>query len=465
MDLKEKYKIDAAFELLQRDSKYVYADYKNGNWFRTNTSGCELLKKFDGKSTADQVIKDYADKSGFPYSAITTRITSFIDRAIERKLLLKENENHVDISTDFSAYPVDLWIHVTDKCNMHCPFCYSSSGDKGVKKLDKTKIISFVEKIPADERKNIIISGGEPLLYEELPELVKELKTLGFHTTVISNGTVESEKYDAIIPYIDTLQISIDGPVESVYEKTRGKGNFEKAVRTLDHAHEAGVKNMVVSFTSNKFNIDHIQEMPEFARIHHVNHLHITKIIPSGRANDIMDKIVPTAEEFGAAIHRLAEAVKAANKKIEAVREDEEAFLPAEKRTRDLTFTVSSDPVAKVVQQTKITTCSLGCGTLSIGYDGKIYPCGCLQLEKLVIGNIDEDVTEIMKRGHKLGCDHSVDNPAMSECYDCKYKYICGGGCRACANSYGNIKGKDPMCDFYIKRIEGVIWESKFENI
>lgn len=456
----KKYRLDPEFELIERDRKYLYVDYANGNWFRTNGTGTELLSMFDGSYTVDEIIKKYSEQNGFPQVLLEKRIIPFFSCALERKLLLDETEQHKTISTEFSAYPNDLWIHVTDMCNMHCPFCYSSSQSSGKQQLEVEKVLKFVSKIPYDHRKSIILSGGEPLLYPELPELVKELKAMNFRITVISNGTIEHEKYDAIIPYISALQISIDGAEDKIYQNTRGKGNYMKAVSTLDHAFEYGMRNIVVSFTTNKYNIDTIQDMAEFARLHHVNHLHITKIIPSGRANDIMDKIVPTAAEYSAAINRLSTALIVTNQKIEAIHHTEEIFFDEDQQTKFITLTVSSDPIRKVLQQTKITTCSLGCGTLSIGYDGKIYPCGCLQVSDLALGTLDDPIDLIMERGHALGCALSVDNPEVNECYACKYKYICGGGCRACARSVGNIKGKDPICEFYIERIEKVMWDS-----
>lgn len=460
MKFEEKYRINHEYELEVRDSKYLYTDLKNSNWFRTNRTGSELLGRFDGKCDVKTFIENYAMENGFPYSIVEPKITPFLQKAIDVKLLLKEGEEHTVLQTDFSKYPNELWIHVTDICNMHCPFCYSSSSSMGRKKLDINKILCFVEKIPYDKRENVIISGGEPMLFPELPELVRELKAMNFRITVISNGTVGHERYGEILPYLNGLQISIDGSTEEIYENTRGKGNFSKAVNGLKLAYELGVSNLVVSFTTNNFNIGDIHNMAKFARIHHVNHLHITKIIPSGRASDIMDKIVPTAEEYGLAIQRLSEAVIRENKRIATIRETEEMFFDEDDKTRFITFSISSDPIRKTMQQTKMTTCSLGCGTLSIGYDGNIYPCGSLQHHSLKLGSLDDDIENIMKRGHCLASDYSIDNEEMSECFKCKYKYICGGGCRACAKANGNMSGKDPMCDFYISRIESVMWDS-----
>lgn len=458
--LNEKYKMDECFDLEVREDKYLYTDLVNGNWFRTNGSGSEFLQKFDGTLNIRTVIEQYAKENGFPSEFIEKKMTPFLQRAIDRKLLIRDTEEHITIQNDFSEYPNDLWIHLTDTCNMHCPFCYSSSGDKGIQKLDLGNVIRFVEKIPYEKRNGIIISGGEPFLYPDLPELVKELKALAFKITIISNGTAGNDKYKDVLPYINALQISVDGSTEEIYQCTRGKGNFPKVVKSLNLAHELGVRNIVVSFTTNKYNIDDMANMADFARRNHVNHIHITKIIPSGRANDIMDKIVPTAEEYAVAIQKLGRAIIQTNNYITMLHESDEAFLPEEGKTRFVAMTVSSDPVRKTLQQTKISSCSLGCGTLSIGFDGNIYPCGCLHHDYTKLGTIEEDINAIMERGHRMGLEYSVDNPELSDCNVCRYKYICGGGCRACADSTGNMKAKDPMCDFYIHRIEEVMWNS-----
>lgn len=464
VDFDKKYRMDDCFAVEERDGKYLYTDLENGNWLRTNESGRNVLNLFDGTRTLREVIDRYAEQEAFPSSVIEKKVVPLVDRAVQRRLLLKEGDTHQNLSTEFRTYPNELWIHVTDKCNMHCPFCYSSSGADGARILEPAKILHFVSGIPHEERRSIIISGGEPLLYPYLSELLREIKAMDFEITVISNGTMEKDKYDQILPYLDALQISIDGPTEEVYSKTRGQGNYDKAISTLDYVHGKGLKNLIVSFTTNNFNISTMQDMPEFALKHHVNHIHITRILPSGRANDIMDKIVPTEKEYGEAIGRLGLAIIAINKRIEMIRETEEILLDDDEKTKFITFTTSSDPVRKTLSQTKMTTCSMGCGTLSIGYDEKVYPCGCLQHESLAMGTIDDPIDTIMALGIEMGKKYGIENPEMKECYDCKYKYICGGGCRACAYAAGNMQGKDPMCEFYKERIQKTMWESPVQN-
>lgn len=76
-------------------------------------------------------------------------------------------------------------------CNMRCPFCHNASlVTKAASQptLPPEEIISSLAK-----RKNILegvcISGGEPTLYPDLPDLIKEIKALGFHVKLDTNGT------------------------------------------------------------------------------------------------------------------------------------------------------------------------------------------------------------------------------------------------------------------------------------
>lgn len=460
LDQNNIYYLDEKFEINNKGSEFLYIDYENSNWFRTNSTGNMILSKFDGIKNVNEIIESISEVLDFPNNVLMNLFIPFITRAIERKVLLKKGEQHVILDSPFCDYPNDLWIHVTSKCNMNCPFCYSSSGITGSVNLNCNDIIKFVEKIPKEKRKNIIISGGEPFVYTDLKRLVKELKTMGFKITIITNGTAGNHDYPEVLKYIDTLQISIDGSTPEYYEYTRGKGNYQKAVDSLNLAHQLGMRNIVISFTSNSFNIEDIVNLPRFAYDNHVNHIHITRIIPSGRANEIMDKIVPTSNMYKNAITRLSKSILDINSEIKIKRDTEEMILSEDDKTKFITMSVSSDPISKVIEQTKISTCSLANGTVSINYDGKVYSCGCLHLENLFLGTIYDDINEIMERGQVLSNKFCVDNEAMTECFKCKFKYICAGGCRACANAAGNIQGIDPVCDFYKERILETMWNA-----
>jgi len=91
-------------------------------------------------------------------------------------------------------YPNEIAVTLfTFGCNMRCPFCHNpelviSENKNNQKKYSLDEIISFLKK-----RKNkltgVCISGGEPLIHEEIVDVITEIKKLGFKVKVDTNGT------------------------------------------------------------------------------------------------------------------------------------------------------------------------------------------------------------------------------------------------------------------------------------
>jgi Fe-coproporphyrin III synthase len=81
-----------------------------------------------------------------------------------------------------------IQIHPTLRCNLFCAHCYSSSGPASHTELDREIVLGLV-KDAAQLGYNVVgISGGEPLLYRPLPDVLGEARRQGLATTVTTNG-------------------------------------------------------------------------------------------------------------------------------------------------------------------------------------------------------------------------------------------------------------------------------------
>jgi 7-carboxy-7-deazaguanine synthase len=78
----------------------------------------------------------------------------------------------------------------TSGCNLRCWFCdsYHTSWEPTHAWLDIDAIIARVT--GHGEVEHVVVTGGEPLLYQETAELLDRLSAAGFHTTVETNGTI-----------------------------------------------------------------------------------------------------------------------------------------------------------------------------------------------------------------------------------------------------------------------------------
>ena len=114
----------------------------------------------------------------------------------------------------------------TKGCNFKCPFCHNVSLalNKEIKSIPFDEILEYLEK-----RKNILdgvcITGGEPTLYKELPEIIAKLKELGLKIKLDTNGS-NPRMIKFLIDHnlVDYIAMDIKSGL-SGYSKASGKLN------------------------------------------------------------------------------------------------------------------------------------------------------------------------------------------------------------------------------------------------
>lgn len=466
LDYSKTYIQDKDFEVTQREDKFLYVDYENVNWFRTNDTGNEIISMCNGIDSLEQVVAKIADKYKFNAEFLKKQFEPYISDAIDKNIILevgKEKEALGELK--FSQVPGDIWIHVSGICNLECPFCYSRSGYSENRELDLESLLSFLEGLEEEKRSRVVISGGEPFLFKKLPELVMSLREMKFKDiAVISNGTIGAEMYDKVLPHIKTLQISVDGTVPEYHDLTRGKGSFEKMISKFKLAKAAGANSLVISFTPTKFNIEDLPNIPQFALDHGIDSLHITRLMPVGRGKANMEDIEPDEETYADCMKRFVENYQKVINLIHIKRETEQAMLEEKDKTKYISLTFAGDQTFKIAYRSKRPGCGAGLGSMSINYDGNIYPCASLHNNDYVFGNIRENsIDEVIDNAMKFMKKHCVDN--IPGCSDCKLKYFCGGGCRACALGCNeDILGKDTMCDRYKTAMVEIMLNYEIQN-
>ena len=73
-------------------------------------------------------------------------------------------------------------------CNLKCPWC-----DTDVKKRFSASLDELLAELGQYRAKSVILTGGEPTLVKEMPELVAALKNVGYWVGVETNGTVDAD--------------------------------------------------------------------------------------------------------------------------------------------------------------------------------------------------------------------------------------------------------------------------------
>jgi MoaA/NifB/PqqE/SkfB family radical SAM enzyme len=149
----------------------------------------------------------------------------------------------------FNRVPFYATYNVTFRCNSRCVYCDYWKSDPP--ELNTENALRVIDRMAESGISMLAISGGEPLLRNDLVPLLKRARDSGVVTTLNTSGLIIKEQLAfELAKYVDALTISIDGPPE-IHDKQRGiSGAFERSLRALALYKSAGIKvgiNMVLT--------------------------------------------------------------------------------------------------------------------------------------------------------------------------------------------------------------------------
>jgi MoaA/NifB/PqqE/SkfB family radical SAM enzyme len=166
--------------------------------------------------------------------------------------------------------------YVTLRCNDTCEFCphwqnleyqyirESEREDQKNREAGISEVGPKLKEIRAKGVKTLNITGGEPLLRDDLPELLKLAKELGFTIELTTNGILYAEKGRALAGLVDRLYFSLDYPIAAEHDRSRGVECFHAVMVSLELAKTLGQKPIIL-YTLTRDNIRFLPEMVELA--------------------------------------------------------------------------------------------------------------------------------------------------------------------------------------------------------
>jgi len=147
---------------------------------------------------------------------------------------------------------------VTYNCNLRCKMCPFWKRPSQDSSLEQEKAI--LKQVYDSGACGIAFEGGEPLLRNDLVDILAFSRSLPLHTSLITNGTLLESKIDAIASYINgVVYVSLDG-LEKTHDAIRGvDGSFRKAIRGISAAKEKVA--VTINTTIMAENIDEIESI------------------------------------------------------------------------------------------------------------------------------------------------------------------------------------------------------------
>jgi hypothetical protein len=179
------------------------------------------------------------------------------------------------ICPEHKSHTVLAIVDVTNRCNLRCPICFAHAGAAGyLYEPTKEQIRDIFENLLANRPVSppgLQFSGGEPTVRDDLPELIKMAKELGFHHVEInSNGIkmAESVEYCKTLKAAgaNTVYLQFDGVTPDPYKVARGFDLLPIKKRALKNLKEAGFHSVVlVPVLIGGVNTDQVGEIIRFA--------------------------------------------------------------------------------------------------------------------------------------------------------------------------------------------------------
>jgi radical SAM protein with 4Fe4S-binding SPASM domain len=307
--------------------------------------------------------------------------------------------------------PVIGW-EITRQCNLTCPHCFSAAAKRPHDEMGTQECLSVVDSMAQIGVDLIGWTGGEPLLRDDLEEIITYAGQKGIKSSVTTNAVLLDEK--RIVGLKDAgnraIQISLDGSTPAINGRMRGTTDkeYHKIIEAIRICKKHHVRLTLATLLGEE-NLDDAAEMVNLAKCEGVETIRFCGFTPVGRGKraDVRDRL-----SFNKRMIDLFHFV-------------EDAQLDA---SIMVTFDHSFGPIPPIYQ---FHECMAGREIFYLKGNGDLYPCTSLLQKQFCVGNIRLRPLEEL-----------WNDPA-----DCDNFINCHGACRGATFAHtGDINASFPVC-------------------
>ncbi len=312
--------------------------------------------------------------------------------------------------------PLVVSWNVTRKCNLKCSHCYINAATEELQnELTTEEGKQLIDQISKVSRPLLILSGGEPMLREDIYELIRYGTSQGLRMGLGSNGSLIDDAVAKRLKTagIKTVSISLDSSVPEKHDEFRGvKGSWVNATNAITALKQNNIL-VQVNTTVTLQNHTEIEDIMSQIEQLGVENFHLFFLVPTGRGAKLND-ISPTSYE---------DLIKSTFAKT---------------RRHKLNVRPSCAPqfmrIAKNMgldMRQWVRGCLAGLYYCRIYPNGDVTPCPYLPIK---LGNIREASFSEIWFDSPIFKDLRDFSMLKGKCGVCEHKIVCGG-CRA--RAYG----------------------------
>jgi len=335
--------------------------------------------------------------------------------------------------------PYLVALNLTERCNLACAHCYldarhlKEGGQDELSTTDLKRVLGEIAGVAPEAM--VVLTGGEPTLRPDLPELAEHASGLGLMVVVGTNGmSLTPARVEALQQAgVAGVGISVDSLNPEVHDTFRGlKGAWARAMAGIDTCKEAEMP-FQIHFSATEETAGEIDDMVGFARVSGAMVLNVFFMVCTGRGEKYSGI---SAQKYDQVLRRVAKAA----------RDEKRLMVRAKCAPHFKRIAVEMDPDWPI--------------TAAHGYDAG----GCIAATRYARVTPNGDVTPCPYMENSAGSlknqrfqDIWNDAPVLNalrapklegRCGVCEFQKLCGG-CRARPlAASGNMMGEDTLCTY-----------------
>jgi radical SAM protein with 4Fe4S-binding SPASM domain len=351
------------------------------------------------------------------------------------------------VNNERQAPRIISW-NITLKCPLKCSHCYVDAGEaEATGVLDTEEAFAVIDQIRATGTPVVVLSGGEPLMREDMYEIARYGTERGLRMVMGTSGylidhAVAVKLRDA---GIRAVAISLDSDDPATHDAFRGlDGVWKKAVQAIGHCRDVGV-GVQINMSVMQSSLSKIEGVIDLGTSLGVRNYQLFFPVPTGRAREIEPR---SKEEYEELIRRVLIRYRDSGMNIRPT---------------------CAPQFRRIADELGITRPAWGRGCLAgitycrIFANGDVTPCPYLPVSA---GNVRTTPFKEIWNNSPLFTALRDPDCLTGKCGICSYKMVCGG-CRARAyrqevvasplwcdglatpnNEEGDVCGEDPWCQY-----------------
>ncbi len=453
-----RYNLPPEYHIFERNNRSLIFDPRNFIWFVTDSLGKAAFTGLARAGDADDAASEVAAfiGGGFDSAAIAEYVSKYIDQLLDIGFIHAGEYQEIKWAPSVMDRPKLLYLHLTSKCNLRCPYCYNQEHRFQLVQLGRNKeevdqayegraadFFKVIDEAAALGFNQIKITGGEALLNKDALSIAERAKSHGMFVNLLTNAILITEEIaKRIAETVDIVSISLDSSHACEHDAVRGEGTHAKVLKAIHVLKEAGVKAVHLNSVVTPVNMDSVEEFLDYA----FNDIKANDVTIAGAGMNVDDP----SGRWGAADYMLN------GEQFRHIYEQERRFHQIRKQTPTHNHVTPHSLLRR-------TQCGVGNGLVSIESNGDVFPCQTMHSPEFLCGNaFREGLENILQTSGILKTMKSLQVDILPECSTCPVRYVCAGGCRKEALSHeGALTARNRlMCPIYFDQALDRLWDA-----